>query len=505
MQKEHLGVDHRSIPQSQPSSLATADAAAAPSTGSSPPPLLPTISSQLKREEQRIDLKVLHHKQLDDNRKKQKRFARTVLAVHAIVSQKLYKTKANSLEAYFRDAWKISRAQVYRFLDCAVILKQLEKFSEQPCRERLCRSLKRVAKNRADIHALWAAVLEKVNNEHESVTSTIINNVWRELLDAKLVTGNPPTRDERVEIEAEVGGLSDLELEVAGGIGDDCDSEQGEMHDNSRQPPRAEFFSDQSGAANHAYRPSSTLLSGGNGIAYVPPTLNSPLLPGNQQQISSMNTTQPDDIVSTCLSLVNSLESHGLALQPFLNGRWVREPITEWRVVRETEIEKPTPHWQGGARKYSESYDDFTSSGGPYGRDVRQQQPQPPFYPQHQPPHLARPGTAGSGFQPHILSDRNMPGSNDPYGTSNLFTSPSPSRYDRFAGAPHSKPAGPPPLHPLHTQYQPLPLRVPGSGLQAFETSRLSPSSASAAFMTPSGYLADSNAAAGDPGDSIQY
>ncbi|KAJ3149033.1 hypothetical protein HDU89_004035 [Geranomyces variabilis] len=235
MQKEHSGVDHRSIPQSQPPSLATADAAAAPSTGSSPPQPLPTISSQLKREEQRIDLKVLHHKQLDDNRKKQKRFARTVLAVHAIVSQKLYKTKANSLEAYFRDAWKISRAQVYRFLDCAVILKQLETFSEQPCRERLCRSLKRVAKNRADIHTLWAAVLEKVNNEHESVTSTIINNVWRELLDAKLVTGNPPTRDERVEIEAEVGGLSDLELEVAGGIGDDCDTVLQITHIGRRQ------------------------------------------------------------------------------------------------------------------------------------------------------------------------------------------------------------------------------------------------------------------------------
>ncbi|KAI8913057.1 hypothetical protein DFJ77DRAFT_466620 [Powellomyces hirtus] len=193
------------------------------SSASLPP--TPTISSQLKREEQRIDLKVLHHLNKDDNRKKQKRFARTVLAVHTIVSKKLYKTKANSLEAYFRDAWKISRAQVYRFLDCAVILKQLESFPKQPCRERLCRSLKRVAKNRADIHTLWSAVLERVNNEHESVTSTIINNVWRELLEAKLVTGNQPSRDEKVEIMAEVGDLTDLEMDVADDNACDSDAE----------------------------------------------------------------------------------------------------------------------------------------------------------------------------------------------------------------------------------------------------------------------------------------
>ncbi|KAI8824084.1 uncharacterized protein EV422DRAFT_305975 [Fimicolochytrium jonesii] len=86
-----------------------------------------TMSSQLKREEQRIDLKVLHHLNKDNNRQKQKRFKRTVTAVHSIVTHKLYKSKASSLETYFRDAWKISRAQVYRFLDCAIILKVLAK------------------------------------------------------------------------------------------------------------------------------------------------------------------------------------------------------------------------------------------------------------------------------------------------------------------------------------------------------------------------------------------
>lgn len=55
--------------------------------------------------------------------RKQDRFRRTVLAVDQIVNQKLYKSKSSSLEQYFRDVWKISRAQVYRFIDSACVLK----------------------------------------------------------------------------------------------------------------------------------------------------------------------------------------------------------------------------------------------------------------------------------------------------------------------------------------------------------------------------------------------
>ncbi|KAJ3195610.1 hypothetical protein HDU67_004313, partial [Dinochytrium kinnereticum] len=102
-----------------------------------------------------------NHLSRDDNDRKQRRFRRTVFAVQAIVSAKLYKTKSASLEAYFKDVWKISRAQVYRFLDCAAVLRHLEGFQYVPCRERLCRSLKRLAKNRSDTRKLWASVLDR--------------------------------------------------------------------------------------------------------------------------------------------------------------------------------------------------------------------------------------------------------------------------------------------------------------------------------------------------------
>jgi hypothetical protein len=74
---------------------------------------------RLKRAEQEIDQAVFR----EVSRKRQKRFKRTVMSVHAIVSHKLYKAKSSSLENYFKESWNISRAQVYRFLDCAWVLQ----------------------------------------------------------------------------------------------------------------------------------------------------------------------------------------------------------------------------------------------------------------------------------------------------------------------------------------------------------------------------------------------
>lgn len=152
------------------------------------------IDYRLKQEEQLINLKILHKMDRESCAKKQNRFRRTVLAVYNIVSQKLYKRKASSVEVYFREAWRISRAQVYRFLDCAEVLKQLEDFPEQPCKERLCRSLKRLAHNRENIRILWVSVLKRVTNSNQTVTSTVISSVWEELLKNRLVSIQKDTK-----------------------------------------------------------------------------------------------------------------------------------------------------------------------------------------------------------------------------------------------------------------------------------------------------------------------
>lgn len=50
-------------------------------------------------------------------------FVATMTAVRDIVTQKLYKSKGKTLEAYFRERWNVSRPQVYRFIDCAIVLQ----------------------------------------------------------------------------------------------------------------------------------------------------------------------------------------------------------------------------------------------------------------------------------------------------------------------------------------------------------------------------------------------
>ena len=52
---------------------------------------------------------------------KNERFRKTALAVHEIVSRRAYKNEYTSLEAYFRAKWRMSRAQVYRFMDAAYV------------------------------------------------------------------------------------------------------------------------------------------------------------------------------------------------------------------------------------------------------------------------------------------------------------------------------------------------------------------------------------------------
>ncbi|KNE59262.1 hypothetical protein AMAG_03573 [Allomyces macrogynus ATCC 38327] len=146
-------------------------------------PSMRKLARQLAEQESRIDLSVLRFQHGDDRHKKQRRFQRTVEAIFNIVQNKLYKARSSSLENYFRDTWRISRAQVYRFLDAAVILRELADFPDTPTRERLCRSLKKLTKNRQNRRVLWQAVLDKYGPaERDSVTSTAISNIWRALI-----------------------------------------------------------------------------------------------------------------------------------------------------------------------------------------------------------------------------------------------------------------------------------------------------------------------------------
>ncbi|KAI9333458.1 hypothetical protein BDR26DRAFT_921374 [Obelidium mucronatum] len=136
-----------------------------------------------------IDLKILNHVSGEDLELRQKKFRKTVSAIQIIVGKKLYKEKAVSLENYFRECWKISRAQVYRFLDCASVLAQLEGFTRIPTRERLCRTLKCLAKTKCDLRILWAASLCQLRGNPDAITSTSLTQLWSDLLEERKVSG----------------------------------------------------------------------------------------------------------------------------------------------------------------------------------------------------------------------------------------------------------------------------------------------------------------------------
>jgi len=53
---------------------------------------------------------------------KQERFRKTAMAMQEIISKKLYKAKHSTMEQYFKEVFKLSRASVYRFVDASRVL-----------------------------------------------------------------------------------------------------------------------------------------------------------------------------------------------------------------------------------------------------------------------------------------------------------------------------------------------------------------------------------------------
>ncbi|KAL7749522.1 hypothetical protein RI367_005077 [Sorochytrium milnesiophthora] len=127
-------------------------------------------------------------------------FARAVLAIHVIIARKLYKSAFLSLEEYFTTRHSLSRAHVYRLLDCAEVIIDLQtpldaRFVLQPLptKQRVCRTLKLLAPSAYLRQLLWsstlaanrAAVKQQANRNFHlplDITSKHINTAWEKLL-----------------------------------------------------------------------------------------------------------------------------------------------------------------------------------------------------------------------------------------------------------------------------------------------------------------------------------
>ena len=156
---------------------------------------------------------------------RRRRFKDTALAIYDIVTNRRYRDGAHtSLESYFREVWRMSRAQVYRFMDvahvylvgrlfnsnklmtiiqlykhsfqspiyCLFLSKALDGFETLPYREKICLTLKALGKNKEDIRTLWERTVRLSGNDTERAVSSVAQRAWNELLREGRVTGAPP-------------------------------------------------------------------------------------------------------------------------------------------------------------------------------------------------------------------------------------------------------------------------------------------------------------------------
>ncbi|KAH9249126.1 hypothetical protein BASA83_001600 [Batrachochytrium salamandrivorans] len=113
---------------------------------------------------------------------KQRQFLETVTAVRAIMLGKMYKaTSSESIQGYFQHKWNVSRAQVYRLLDCWTVLDALKDAHILPYKERICRTLKRCSKIPQELILLWDSVLDACRMDDTSITPKSVADSWASL------------------------------------------------------------------------------------------------------------------------------------------------------------------------------------------------------------------------------------------------------------------------------------------------------------------------------------
>ncbi|KAJ3360278.1 hypothetical protein GGF32_008525 [Allomyces javanicus] len=172
------GMDGGSSADANPGAAAIDTTAAAATVN--PEDLLPA----LELHEAQLDFSTTSCKGRGNAAEKRHGFLRTLAAVHAIVREKLYRARRCTMEQYFSTHHKISRAQVYRLLDCYTIIHELDDFPEKPLKQRICRTLKKVTPSPAGRRQLWAAVLARFGTDAAAVaslTSGDILTTWRDL------------------------------------------------------------------------------------------------------------------------------------------------------------------------------------------------------------------------------------------------------------------------------------------------------------------------------------
>ncbi|KAJ3369592.1 hypothetical protein GGF31_005109 [Allomyces arbusculus] len=299
-------------------------------------------------------------------------FIESVLALHAIVTRKLYRAAGVSLEPYFRRHFRLSRAQVYRLLDCALLYLDFadrdaahamdpDRLAPYPLKQRVCKTIRALAPDAGWRQQLWARTLEQhaiaqggarpatvpptptdpvlaalvapAISHVDDLTSKHIKEVWDTMLTDDAV---------RAEVEAAVAAravVSEPEFPAGTPIGDDAGSST--RSSGSRSAPV-----NRSAATAPTINPSlagSTLaqrrrgrrnVAGTSSTHSAPPSVSSPpALPPWRATPHALQAAGDDDLLSTAIAVLQELAERGHLLQPYTRDGW-EEMIVKWRFMR---------------------------------------------------------------------------------------------------------------------------------------------------------------------------
>ncbi len=293
----------------------------------------------LKKQEERISASFLKHSPKESSLDEEEEgilhiFLETVAGVHEIVTSRLYRCEANSLEAYFNSHWGISRAQVYRYMDCFFVLNQLQGL-ELPARERLCRSLKKCAKTESDIRKLWECTLSLAGQERP-IPTLLIQEAWNLLKKGKkheLESDHKrsfssssamvsPTPSKKVRTRNSSQGSSQtqgLKKKRSRNLSQETQQSQG-----SDTQERHISIDDLLNEVESEY-----LLGEGSTLepdAYEPKQVQEYL----EETTKDKNV---DELVKSLFSTMDALGEIGYKLQPKIDQRWFPIPIKQWRMI----------------------------------------------------------------------------------------------------------------------------------------------------------------------------
>ncbi|KAJ3253978.1 hypothetical protein HK103_007582 [Boothiomyces macroporosus] len=357
----------------------------------------------LKEQEELIHTSVLKHSNYDCSSfsEKQLAFAKTCSAIREIIKNKLYRLQSTNLEQYFLKRFNVSRAQVYRLMDCAAVLDCLTDISPIPHKYRICKELKKKASLGPEIRTCWEKVLAFGTSE-EQLDSFDFDQIPKisakrkrseSHLSKTVVPQSPPHSPSSAVSDSTASSPQTLASSV-----NDIRHTDWKRNTESLNKPmgikpvRLPGIASFSPIIDEFEYCRSYQLNSSESV----PLWNTPpgsscacIYKGDVPRLSFkqyLNLSSPPECnvcskppksspsyeyikseFEKCQAALSSLAEMGYKLTPFINGRWEKSIISEWRIVPISQLQEetyPTKRLKKTSLSSNNSFDSLILAAG---------------------------------------------------------------------------------------------------------------------------------------------